>query len=91
MPTNKLFEILFQGAAAILILLAVYSYAKGDMDRVFVAAVLGSLCFFIGIRFQVKERLQVRSDERVSELNSADVDFAADREPEITHKAEIRE
>lgn len=34
------------------------------MDGLFVSAVIGAVCFFLSIRFQVKERLKVREAER---------------------------
>lgn len=80
--SNKFAERLFQFFAAALIGSAVYSYLNGHMNRVFVATVVGSLCFFVSIRFQVKERLQVRNENRRRELDenraafqSADVAF----------------
>jgi len=57
-------ERVFQFFAAALIATAVYFYLNGNYENVFVAAILGSLCFFIGIRFQVKERLSARNEER---------------------------
>ena len=42
---------------------AAYYYLAGNVEYVFVAAALGSLCFFIGIRFQVKERIRERAEE----------------------------
>ena len=91
--SNKLVERMFQLFAAALIGVAVYYYLSGNMDRVFVAAVLGSLCFFIGIRFQVKERLQNRDDDRQrvlaeqeTEIESADALF----EKEISRRDNYR-
>ena len=45
-------------------LASAYFLWAGDYDRVFVMAALGSLFFFIGIRFQVKERLAERERRR---------------------------
>lgn len=61
--SNKLLERLFQFFAAVLVVLAVYFYLNGQIENVFITAVFGSLCFFIGIRFQVKERLDARAEE----------------------------
>lgn len=86
MLSNKFFEVFFQVSSVILVVFAGYSYLEGDMDRVFVSAVIGSLCFFIGIRFQVKERLQLRSEKGISELKSAETSFAADRKKKADTK-----
>ncbi|MDH3494818.1 MAG: hypothetical protein OEM82_14785 [Acidobacteriota bacterium] len=67
MISNKLLERVFQFFAAVLTGTAVFFYLSGNYERVFVAAVLGSLCFFIGIRFQVKERLAIRNKDRKAE------------------------
>lgn len=63
MISNKFLERLFQCFAGVLIILAVYFYLNGQIENVFITAVFGSLCFFIGIRFQVKERLEARAEE----------------------------
>jgi hypothetical protein len=74
--TNKSFERLFQFFAAVLIATAVYFFLWGNYENVFVAAVVGSLCFFIGIRFQVKQRLEIRDNERQQPgMVSGETDF----------------
>jgi len=53
-------ERIFQILAVILIGVAAYFYWKGNNDGMFIAAVFGAVCFFLSIRFQVKERLKLR-------------------------------
>lgn len=53
----------FQIAAVILIGIAAFFLWKGSNDGLFVAAVLGAVCFFLSIRFQVRERLSEREKE----------------------------
>lgn len=65
--SNKTIERIFQVAAAILVAAAVYSFWEGENERVFVFAVLGSLSFFVGVRFQVKERLSAIEAQRREE------------------------
>ena len=74
MNLNNALERLFQGGAALLVTAALYFWWQGNFDRVFIAAVFGSLCFFISIRFQVKERLRLRelNASRSPELASGD-------------------
>lgn len=59
-------EILFQVLAVILAGIAAYFLWTGNNDWFFLSAVLGSVCFFVSIRFQVKERLKVREAERLA-------------------------
>ena len=56
-------ERIFQILAVILIGIAAYFLWKGNNDGVFIAAVFGAVCFFLSIRFQVKERFKVRAAE----------------------------
>jgi hypothetical protein len=53
----------FQILAVILIGIAAYFLWMGNNDGMFVAAVGGAVCFFLSVRFQVKERLKVREVE----------------------------
>ncbi len=46
----------FQIVAVILAGIAAYFLWQGNGDGAFVAAVLGAVCFFLSVRFQVKER-----------------------------------
>jgi len=64
---------LFQLLAVVLAGVAAYFLWAGNDDGAFLSAVLGSLSFFLGVRFQVKERNRVREVERwASEENQAD-------------------
>lgn len=53
-------ERIFQITAVILIGIAAYFLWRGNNDGMFVAAVVGAVCFFLSIRFQVKDRLESR-------------------------------
>jgi len=59
-------ERIFQILAAILAGIAAFFLWKGDSDGAFVSAVLGAVCFFLSIRFQVKERNRQRELEAES-------------------------
>lgn len=58
-------ERLFQILAVILAGVAAFFLWKGNKDGTFVAAVLGAVCFFLSVRFQVKERLKRRDAEQL--------------------------
>ena len=77
MISNRSLERGFQFFAAVLIAAAAYFYLNGNYENVFVAAILGSLCFFIGIRFQVKERLSARNEDRQLEQLKGDREHIA--------------
>ena len=61
-------ERLFQILAVILAGIAAFFWYRGNQDALFVAAVLGSVCFFLSYRFQVKDRMKQRQDELKSEV-----------------------
>jgi len=56
-------ERIFQITAVILIGVAAFFLWKGDNDAMFVSAVVGAVCFFLSVRFQVKERLKLRETD----------------------------
>lgn len=56
-------ERLFQILAVILIGVAAFFLWRGNTDGMFVAAVFGAVCFFLSVRFQVKERLELRKQK----------------------------
>jgi uncharacterized membrane protein YdjX (TVP38/TMEM64 family) len=58
-------ERLFQLLAIVLAAAAGVLFWLGNTDGLFIAAVLGSVCFFLSIRFQVKER----NDRRTTEMD----------------------
>lgn len=60
-------ERLFQILAVILAGIAVFFWWEGNIDGLFVSAVFGAVCFFLSIRFQVKERIEQRSAEEEEE------------------------
>ncbi len=67
-------ERLFQILAVILIGVAAYFLWHGNNDGMFVSAVFGAVCFFLSIRFQVKERLKLREAENGTQTNADTTD-----------------
>ena len=57
-------ERIFQILAVILIGVAAFFLWRGNTDAIFLSAAFGAICFFLSIRFQVKERLKQREEER---------------------------
>ncbi len=53
-------ERLFQILAVVLAAVAGVLFWLGNNDGLFIAAVLGAVCFFLSVRFQVKERMRRR-------------------------------
>jgi hypothetical protein len=49
-------ERIFQILAVILTGVAAFFLWQGNTDGLFVSAALGAVCFFLSVRFQVKER-----------------------------------
>ena len=64
---NEKLERLFQILAVILIGVAAFFLWYGNTDGLFISAVLGSVCFFLSVRFQVKERLEQRERDKLEE------------------------
>ncbi|MDQ3799182.1 MAG: hypothetical protein M3384_07020, partial [Acidobacteriota bacterium] len=60
-------ERLFQILAVILAGVAAFFFWRGNLDATFVSAVFGAVCFFLSIRFQIKERMDAREAERQRE------------------------
>ena len=60
MKTERIFQII----AVILAGIAAYFLWTGNSDGAFISAVLGCVSFFLSVRFQVKERNQIREAER---------------------------
>lgn len=58
-------ERLFQILAVVLAGIAAFFWYRGQTDALFVSAVLGAVCFFLSIRFQVKERLKRREASEI--------------------------
>lgn len=61
-------ERIFQIAAVILVGVAAFFLWRANNDGVFVAAVAGAVCFFLSVRFQVKERLEKRKSESADDV-----------------------
>ncbi len=64
-------EKIFQITAVILIGVATFFLWKGNNDAMFISAVVSAVCFFLSIRFQVKERLKQRKFEE-QEIETTD-------------------
>jgi len=64
-------ELLFKILAGIFIGIAAFFLWHGNQDGTFVAAVLGCVCFFLSVRFQVKKRLNRRGEETQRNLEQA--------------------
>ena len=58
-------ELVFRILAVILAGVAAFFLWKRNGDGAFISAVLGAVSFFLSIRFQVKERLKKREEERM--------------------------
>lgn len=61
-------ERIFQILAVILAGIAAYFLWQGNGDRAFITAVFGAVCFFLSVRFQVKERNEKRESEENFEV-----------------------
>lgn len=57
-------EKLFQILAVIFIGIAAFFLWKGSIDGLFISAVIGAVCFFLSVRFQVGERLKTGNAEK---------------------------
>lgn len=53
--------------AVILIGVAAIFLWRGNYEGVFVSAVLGSVCFFLSVRFEVGKRVKMRESEKLRE------------------------
>lgn len=56
-------EVVFKILAVIFIGIAAFFLWQGSRDGTLVAAVLGCVCFFLSVRFQVAERNKNREEE----------------------------
>jgi Na+/H+ antiporter NhaD/arsenite permease-like protein len=61
-------ELLFKILAVVCIAVAAFFLWRGNQDGIFVSAVLGAVCFFLSVRFQIKERVNRRDAETQREL-----------------------
>ena len=71
-------ERIFQILAVALIGVAAYFLWQGDTDWLFAAAVLGACCFFISIRFQIKDRVRTREADEAELLEEGESDYIED-------------
>lgn len=55
------YERLFQLLAVIFGAAGAFFLYRGSTDAMFVSGVVGAACFFLSIRFQIKERLDERA------------------------------
>ncbi len=56
-------ELTFKILAAVLIGVAAFFLWQKNYDAVFIAAVLGAVCFFLSVRFEVGARVKQRRAE----------------------------
>ena len=63
-------ERVFQIVAVMLAGIAAYFLLSGNKDGAFVSVVLGCVAFFLGIRFQVKERNRLRQAQAQAEAEA---------------------
>lgn len=56
-------ELFFKILSVVFIGIAAYFLWSGSKDGTFVSAVLGAVCFFLSVRFQIKERVKRRDAE----------------------------
>ncbi|HXH68830.1 MAG TPA: hypothetical protein VNI60_00645 [Pyrinomonadaceae bacterium] len=56
-------ERIFQITAVILIGVAAFFLWNGNNDWMFISVVVGAVCFFLSVRFQVKGRMQQREKQ----------------------------
>ncbi|MCD9188999.1 MAG: hypothetical protein LUM44_21455 [Pyrinomonadaceae bacterium] len=63
-------EMIFRISAMILAGIAAYFLWQKNGDGAFIAAVVGAVCFFISVRFQVKGRLNEREAAREKRGNA---------------------
>lgn len=75
-------DTVFQILAVVLAGAAAYFLLTGNGDGAFVSAVLGSVAFFISVRFQVKARNAAREAER----EAAESNIAADEDKPDTEE-----
>jgi hypothetical protein len=55
------YERLFQLLAVIFGAAAAFFFWRGQTEAMFVSGVVGAVCFFLSIRFQIKQRLDERA------------------------------
>ncbi len=65
-------ERVFQVLAVVLAGTAGYLILVGNHDWAFVTAVLGSVSFFLSVRFQVKARNEIREAAIAAEMDAAE-------------------
>ena len=56
-------ELTFKILAVVLMGVAAFFLWQGNYDAVFIAAVLGAVCFFLSVRFEVGARVKQRRAE----------------------------
>ena len=80
-------ERFFQISAVILAGVAAYLFWIGNNDGAFISTVLGSVSFFLSIRFQVKSRM----DERAAEKEEEEKGRRGEREIEDSESPRLNE
>ena len=67
-------ELLFKILAGIFIGIAAFFLWRGSQDGTFVAAVLGCVCFFLSVRFQIAARNKQREEELSAKENEGNTE-----------------
>ncbi|NJM52607.1 MAG: hypothetical protein HC846_03930 [Blastocatellia bacterium] len=57
-------ELLFKILAVVFIAVAAYFLWQGNKDWTFISAVLGAVCFFLSVRFEIVKRNKEREKEQ---------------------------
>jgi hypothetical protein len=65
---------LFQLLAVVLAGIAAYFLWSGQAEAAFVTVVLGAVSFFLGVRFDFKDRIRARDDERAESKTAEEVE-----------------
>lgn len=67
-------ELIFKILSVVFIGVAAYFLWQGSKDGTFVSAVIGAVCFFLSVRFQIRERMNRRDAETQRELEKEGAD-----------------
>lgn len=66
-------ELIFKILAVVFIAVAAFFLWQGNKDGTFIAVVIGAVCFFLSVRFQIKERMNRRDAETQRELEEEEI------------------
>jgi hypothetical protein len=60
-------ELLFKILAAVFLGVAAFFLWQNNTDGIFISAVIGAVCFFLSVRFQIVEKNKQRAAEQLAE------------------------